>query len=93
MARVKLEGNIIYADYNRIGRLDGTDVYDGSGRLVGKIRDDEIKDSHYHTVAKIRGDDIYDENGHRIASMSDVRKAIDGTGGISLAAIWILLVR
>lgn len=93
MARVRLQGNNIYEGGSIIGRVAGTDIHDNLGRVIGKIRGEEIQDTHSHTVGRVQGNNVYDGSGCRIASMSDIRNAIDGTGGVTLAAIWILLVR
>jgi len=34
-----------------------------------------------------------DASGHTIGTLTDARKDSEGTGGVSLAALWLLLVR
>ena len=93
MARVRLQGNNVYEGGSIIGRVDGTDIHDSSGHVVGKIRGEEIQDTHSHTVGRVQGNNVYDGSGRRLCSMSELRNNIDGPGGVTLAAIWILLVR
>lgn len=93
MARIRLDGNNIYEDYTRIGSLDGMEVKDSSGLVVGRIRGNNIEDRHYNTIARVEGNDINDNHFNRIGRITDVRHIIDGPGGVSLAAIWVLLIR
>ena len=54
--------------------------------------------SSFVTVAapnwlRIDGTYVRDSSGKRIRTVDDVRKEIDGPGGATLVALWILLIR
>lgn len=61
--------------------------------MVGRIDGKHIRDSHGVKIADFDGIDIRDKRGVKIGTINNVRKLIDGAGGISLVALWILFVR
>ena len=77
------------ADY----RMDGQYLKDSNGNRVAQIDGNYIKDSNGNRVGQIDGQYIKDANGTRIGTMADVRKEIDGPGGATLAALWVLFIR
>jgi sporulation protein YlmC with PRC-barrel domain len=93
MATYKLDGKYIYSRSSRIGEIDGKYIRDSHGSRLGEIDGNFIRDSRGSRVAEIDGNNIRDSRGSRIGSMDDVRKIIDGPGGIALVALWVLLVR
>ena len=44
-------------------------------------------------MAQFDGDYIRDSSGSRLGEIKDVHKVIDGVGGMSLVALWVLCVR
>ena len=76
-----------------IARVRGDEIQDARHNTVGRIKGDEIQDSHHNTVARIDGEEIQDSRHSRIGTLAEVRNLIDGPGGRTLAALWVLLVR
>jgi len=76
-----------------MGEIDGKYIKDGHGNRVGEIDGNYIKDSHGKRLAELDGNTIKDASGNRIGTLDDVRRTIDGPGGMTLAALWVLLIR
>jgi hypothetical protein len=96
MSKYKFDGR--YLKYNSviIANINGDKIREGSGcKTIANISGDRIREgSGSKTLINLRGEDIREGTGvRRIAKMDDVRKAIDGPGGITLAALWYLFVR
>jgi len=89
----KLDGNKLMSKGQKIGFIDGNSIRDGHSNKVGTIDGRSIRDAHGGKVAEFDGENIRDAHGVRIGTMHDVRKMIDGQGGISLAALWYFFVR
>lgn len=89
----KLDGNKLISRGAKIGYVDSNTVRDGHSSKVGTIDGRCIRDAHGGKVADLDGENIRDSHGARIGTMRDVRKVIDGQGGITLAALWFFFVR
>jgi hypothetical protein len=50
-------------------------------------------DNHGVKLADFDGRDVRDSHGSKIAGIEDVKKMIDGIGGVSLVAMWLFFVR
>lgn len=50
-----------------------------------------VRDATGKRRAEVKGEDIR-ENGRKITTINDVNKVIDGVGGGTLAALWVLLL-
>jgi hypothetical protein len=94
MTNYKLEGNCLRnRSGNKVAQADGKYIRDSSGGRIGEIEGTYIRDSHGNRVAEFDGNYIRDGSGNRIGEMKDVHKDIDGIGGITLVALWVLCVR
>ena len=94
MSDYKLDGDYLKDRRGiKIGRIDGKHIRDGKGSMVGRIDGKHIRDSHGIKIADFDGIDIRDKRGVKIGTIDDVHKSINGVGGISLVALWILFVR
>jgi len=95
MANFKMKGNELYDNHSRkIAIIRGNDIYDDHSRRVAVVRGNDIYDDHSRKLAIVKGDDIYDDHSSKIASMSNIRRDIEGgKGGATLAALWICFVR
>ena len=47
----------------------------------------------FRSVAEIDGRDIRNSSGSKIATADEIKKEIEGIGGVSLVAMWIFFVR
>ena len=94
MAEYKFDGKYLKDKYNNnIGVLDGNYIKDNRYNRLGEIDGEQIKDSHYKIIAEIYGNDINDASHNHIGTLDEIHKLIDGPRGISLAALWALLIR
>ena len=79
-----------------IGNVNGKYIRKGSGgSTVANISGDKVrKGSGGSTLINVSGDSIRQgSGGSTIAKMKDVRKIIDGPGGVTLAALWYCFIR
>jgi hypothetical protein len=93
MADYKFDGKDLRCRGTRIGSIDGKTVRDSHGSRIGEFDGKTIRDSHGSRIGEFDGQVVRDASGSRIATISDVQRAIDGPGGASLTALWMLLVR
>jgi hypothetical protein len=94
MADYKFDGKYLKDKYNNnIAVIDGKSIKDSQYNRVGEIDGERIKDSHYKIIAEIYGNDINDAGHNRIGTLDEIHKIIDGPRGVSLAALWALLIR
>jgi len=77
----------------RIGYLDGNYIRDSHSNRVGQIDGKYLRDAHSNRLIEFDGRDIRDSRGSNIASIEDVKKIIEGIGGMTLVSMWILFVR
>ena len=77
----------------RIAEVDGKNLRDDKGRSVGVVDGKYIRDSQGNRIAEYDGQYIRDASGKRIGNIKDVNKDINGVGGITLVALWLLFVR
>lgn len=93
MADYKLDGKTLRLKGSKVGEFDGKIFRDGRGSKVGETDGKIIRDSKGSKVAEFDGTNIRASNGSKIGTISDVRKIIDGVGGVSLVGFWVLLIR
>jgi len=77
----------------RIAEVDRNYIKDSHGRRVGEIDRLYVKDSRGQRLIEFDGRYIKDNRGQRIGTPDDVMKLIDGPGGMTLIALWVLFVR
>lgn len=96
MSKFKFDGKHLKSGGRTIANVSGNKIRKGTGSsTVANIRDDKVRSGTGSSVImNVRGDDIRQGSGStRIARMRDVHNAIDGPGGITLAALWYCFVR
>jgi sporulation protein YlmC with PRC-barrel domain len=93
MSEYKLDGKYLVQRGSRIGEIDGKYVKDSHGSRVGEIDGKYIKDAHGSRIAELDGQNVKDSHGSRIGTIADVRKEIDGPGGMTVVALWVLFIR
>jgi len=96
MAQYKFDGKNLKRGSTTIANVSGKNIREGSGgSTVANISGNNIRQgSGGSTLCNVSGDNIRQgSGGSTIAKMSDVRKEIDGPGGITLAALWYCFVR
>ena len=93
MADYKFDGKELRCRGSKVGVVDGKYIRDSHGSKIGEIGDKYIRDSHGSKLAEFDGMVVRDGHGKRIATIDDIKKQIEGVGGVSLVALWVLLVR
>lgn len=93
MADYKYDGKELRCRGSKVGVVDGKYIRDSHGSKVGEIDGKYIRDSHGAKVAEFDGQTIRDSHGSRVATIDNIKKDLDGTGGISLVAIWWFFIR
>ncbi len=96
MSRYKFDGKYLKYGSKTIANVSGDNIRKGSGSITeANIRNDQIRKGSGSTVlANVRGRDIRQGSGSsKIGTMDDVDKAIEGPGGTTKAALWILYVK
>ena len=78
---------------SRIGEIEGNTIKDAHYNKVGEIDGNIIKDANYNKIAEVDKDEIKDANYNKIWTTEGVQHIIDGAGGITSAALWVLLLR
>ena len=96
MANYKFDGKVLKSGGKIIANVIGNNIRKGSGgSVVANIKGDKVREGSGGSILfNLRGTDIRKGSGGSIlATMKDVEKAIDGHGGITLAALWYCFVR
>lgn len=74
-------------------KIVGNDIRDVSNRIIARILGSDIRDSINCKLASEFGGEIRDPSNPKIGTTSQAKKEIDGFGGATLAAMWLLFVR
>ncbi len=93
MADYKFDGKELRCRGSKVGVVDGKYIRDSHGSKIGEIDGKYLRDSHGSKLAEFDGKVVRDSHGSRIATIDDIKKQIDGVGGVSLVALWVLLIR
>ena len=96
MAQYKFDGKNLKRGVTTIANVSGKYIRKGSGSSsVANISGNNVRQgSGSSTIMNVSGDYIRQGSGSStIAKMNDVRKQIDGPGGVTLAALWYCFIR
>ena len=96
MAQYKFDGKNLKRGGTTIANVSGKYIRKGSGSSsVANISGNNVRQgSGSSTIMNVSGDYIRQGSGSStIAKMNDVRKQIDGPGGVTLAALWYCFIR
>jgi hypothetical protein len=77
----------------KMGEIDRKSIRAWNSSLLGEIDRNNIRDSRGKKVAEFDGKILKDDLGNKLITLEDIQKAIDGEGGISLAAMWYFFVK
>lgn len=77
----------------KTGEVDRGDIRAWNGARFGEIDRKNIRDAHAKKVAEFDGKVLKDDRGKKIATLQEIQSAVDGEGGIELAALWYFFVR
>jgi len=94
MADFSFDGKILRnSSGQKVGEIDRTSIRAWNSALFGEVDRKNIRDSRGKKVAEFDGKTIKDDLGNRLATVEEIQKAIDGEGGIALAAMWYFFVK
>lgn len=96
MSKYKFDGKTLKFGSTTIANVSGNNIRKGSGSSTqGNIRNDQIRmGSGSSVIANVKGKDIRQGSGSsKIGTLADVDKVIEGPGGITKAALWVLFVK
>jgi hypothetical protein len=94
MAEYIFDGQCLKSRFgSRIGEIEGNTVKDANSKKVGEIEGNIIKDAQFNKIAEVDNDEIKDAHRRKIWTTEGVQNIIDGAGGITSAALWVLLLR
>lgn len=96
MSKYKFDGKTLKLGSTTIANVSGNSIRKGSGsNTEGNIKNDQIRMGlGSNVIANVKGRDIRQSSGStKIGTMDDVDKVIEGPGGISKAALWVLFVK
>jgi len=94
MADYSFDGKILRnPSGQKMGEIDRTSIRAWNSALLGQIDRSNIRDSRGKKVAEFDGKILKDDLGNRLISFQDIKKAIDGEGEITLAAMWYFFVK
>jgi hypothetical protein len=96
MAKYKFDGKKLKYNGKTIAEVNGDRIYQYSPhKQFAEVRGDRIYQySPRKQLAEVKGEDVYQYSPRKkIADMDDIRKVIDGPGGVTLVALWYFFVR
>jgi len=93
MADYKFDGKELRCRGAKVGTLDGKYIRDEHGSKVGEIDGKYIRNSSGSKIGEFDGSTVRDGSGSRIGEFTEIKKDIDGVGGVSLTAMWLIFVR
>ena len=94
MAEYIFDGQCLKSRYgSRIGVIDGNTVKDAHYKKVGEIDGNIIKDAKFNKIAEVENGEIKDAHLNKLWTTEGVQNIIDGAGGLTSAALWVLLLR
>jgi hypothetical protein len=76
-----------------IGMVDNSKVKDRHGNTLARFNRVWIFDASSNRIAHFDGTDVKDKSGVRITTIDKIRQEIDGPGGISIVALWVIFLR
>jgi hypothetical protein len=95
MADFRLDGQKLYNNRTgqKVGEIDRSNIRAWNGARFGEIDRKNIREAHGKKVADFDGKVVKDDQGKKLATIQDIQKAIEGEGGIEMAALWYFFVR
>jgi hypothetical protein len=94
MADFSFDGKILRnSSGQKMGEIDRSSVRAWNSALLGQIDRKNIRDSRGKKVAEFDGKTLKDDLGNKLISLENIQKAIEGEGGINLAAMWYFFVK
>ena len=95
MSVYRMSGSGLYnAHHQLVAKAKGESLFDGNNQRVGFIRGNALFDSGDRKMMSVHGSEIYDASNKWVASLSEVKKAIQGVAEETMsAAMWYCFIR
>lgn len=95
MSVYRMSGSGLYNAHRQlVAKSRGKSLFDRDNKPVGFIRGNTLFDPDDREMMSVRGSDIYDSSNVLVASLSEVKKAIQGVDEeMMCAAMWYCFVR
>lgn len=96
MAQYKFDGKYLKHGGSIIANVNGYKIRKGNGSsIVANIQGNKVRQGNSSsTLINVSGENIRQgSSSSTIAKMKDVRKLIDGPGGITVAALWYCFIK
>jgi hypothetical protein len=95
MSDYRISGSGLYnAEHQLIAKAKGESLFDHDNRRVGFIRGDTLFDLEHRKMMCVRGSEIYDSSNKRVASISVVKKRVEGAAEeVMSTAMWYCFIR
>lgn len=96
MAKYKFDGKYLKYNGSIIANVNGYKIRKGNGSsTVANIQGNKVRQGNgSSTMLNVSGENIRQgSSSSSIAKMKDIRKLIDGPGGITLAALWYCFIK
>ena len=77
----------------KLAEIDRNTIRSYNGAVFGEIEGKNLRDSHGKKVAEFNGKEVKDDRGTKVISIKDIQDVIEGTAGISMAAMWFFFVK
>jgi len=87
---IKINGNGIFRDGIKIGWIDGTHIFDHTGKKLGYIASDMVFDETARKLAHLEGEYIYHPDGSKQTRLEDM---IDTLPSATLSNIQRVAIR
>jgi len=91
----RMSGSGLYnAHHHLVAKSRGESLYDCDNQRVGFIRGNTLFDPQERVMMSVHGSEIYDASNIRVASLSDVKKTIQGVVEEMMStAMWYCFIR
>jgi hypothetical protein len=88
-----IQGNDVRRAGEKIGYLEGNDVYDQAGHKAGYYRSNDIYDHNNHKIGYVEGNYVKNADGRSVTSLSDLHAHVSGGAysDLARAAVYLLL--
>ena len=95
MSIYRMSGSGLYNTHHQlVAKAKGESLFDGNNQRVGCIRGNALFDSGDRKMMSVHGSEIYDASNKWVASLSEVKKAIQGVAEETMsAAMWYCFIR
>ena len=89
---LKLLGNDIYRESEKIGWIEGDHIFAHDGKKLGYFDTKYIYSVDADRIAYIEGDELLDASGNRKAHLEEITEAIEGVLSVPCkCAIYVLI--